>query len=73
MLIILTIAVFVPVGLGALVLAADRRFNRPGRGPRSPDIRGPDTDHDAPVAQRDPVSDLKTTYQPLRDLVGHDS
>lgn len=70
MLIILTIAVFVPVGLGALVLAADRRFNRPGREPRSPDSRGADTDHDAPMAQRDPVAHLKTTYQPLRDTAG---
>lgn len=69
MLIMLTIAVFVPVGLGALVLAADRRFNRPGRAPRSPDTTGADTDHDAP----NPMSDLKTTYQPLRDPAGRNS
>lgn len=73
MLIMLTIAVFVPVGLGALVLAADRRFNRPGRAQRSTDTTGADTDHHAPTAQRDPMSDLKTTYQPLRDTGGRNS
>lgn len=70
MLIMLTIAVFVPVGLGALVLAADRRFNRSERAPRSTDDSGADTDHDAPTVQRDPTSDLKTTYEPLRDPAG---
>lgn len=73
MLIMLTIAVFVPVGLGALVLAADRRFNRPGHAPRSPGTTGTDPHDDAPEVQRDPVSDLKTTYQPLRDPLGHNS
>lgn len=51
MLIMLTIAVFVPVGLGALVLAADRRFNRSGRAPRSSGTREADTDLGVPMAE----------------------
>lgn len=65
MLTILAIAVLLPVGVGALVLALDGRIARPERPPASERTAEPDADQTA--AAHDPASQPKATYQPLRD------